>query len=140
MGRFLTVSLLIVCLILVEHPLDVGSKLRQRIDHHAHPSLSNHALIALRQHARIVRLPRGDGHPGPEGCRIRHDLRSYSFVVSTAVGDEVPDHSVANSEPGAFAAATVITGLESDRCIAQRSQRVLNNVLGLERSNAFGKT
>src|SRR5271156_2966844 len=108
MGRFLTVSLLIVCLILVEHPLDVGSKLRQRINHHAHPSLSDHALIAPGQHAGIVRLPRGNCHSGPKRCRVRHDLRSYSPVVSAAVSDEVPDESVAKSWPRAFAVATVI--------------------------------
>src|ERR1700733_8919061 len=103
----------------MEHPLDVGSKLRQRVDYYAHPGLSDHALISLSQRARSVRFPRADGHPGAKRCRIRHDLRSYCLVVSPAVGDEVPHNSVANSWPRAFAAAAVITGFESDRCVAQ---------------------
>src|SRR5580704_17031307 len=60
-NRLLLVTLLIVCLILVQHSLDVGSKLRQSIDDHAHPRLCDHTLIALSQHAGVIRLPRGDG-------------------------------------------------------------------------------
>src|SRR5271170_3022957 len=96
-NRLSLVTLLIVSLILVEHSLDVGSKLRQRVDDHAHPRLCDHALIAFSQHAWVIRLPRGDGHPSPKRCRIRNNLRPYPLVVCAAVGDEVPDYSVANS-------------------------------------------
>jgi hypothetical protein len=132
--------LLVVRLILVEHSLNVRSKLGQRIDHHTNPSLSDHALIAFGQHAVVVRLPRGDGDPGPKRCRVRHDLRSYRFIVCATVGDKVPHHGVSHSWPRAFAAAAVITGLESHGCIAQRRQRVLNDIPGVKRAKAFGKT
>ena len=40
--------------------------------------------------------------------------------ICAAAGDEVPDDGVTNSWPLAFTTATVVTGLESHCCIAQR--------------------